>query len=29
MMREFSVRDPDGHILAFGHDITPKGAANG
>jgi uncharacterized glyoxalase superfamily protein PhnB len=29
MMREFSVRDPDGHLLAFGHDITPKGAANG
>lgn len=22
MMREFSVRDPDGHLLAFGHDIS-------
>ena len=27
MMREFSVRDPDGHLLAFGHDIS--GASNG
>jgi hypothetical protein len=23
MMRELSIRDPDGHLLAFGHDITP------
>ena len=22
MMREFQVRDPDGHLLAFGHDIS-------
>ena len=21
-MREFQVRDPDGHLLAFGHDIS-------
>jgi len=21
-MREFSVRDPDGHLLAFGHDVS-------
>ena len=21
-MREFTVRDPDGHVLAFGHDTT-------
>ena len=21
-MREFLVRDPDGHVLAFGHDTT-------
>jgi len=28
MMREFSVRDPDGHLLAFGHDIS-DGNANG
>jgi catechol 2,3-dioxygenase-like lactoylglutathione lyase family enzyme len=27
MMREFQVRDPDGHLLAFGHDIS--GANNG
>lgn len=23
-MREFSVRDVDGHVLAFGHDISEK-----
>ena len=23
-MREFSVRDVDGHVLAFGHDISRK-----
>jgi len=23
-MREFLVRDPDGHVLAFGHDTTGK-----
>ena len=22
LMREFQVRDPDGHLLAFGHDIS-------
>lgn len=26
-MREFQVRDPDGHVLTFGHQIS--GAANG
>ena len=28
-MREFSVRDPDGHLLAFGHEIpeAPQGSA--
>jgi catechol 2,3-dioxygenase-like lactoylglutathione lyase family enzyme len=25
MMREFQVRDPDGHLLAFGHDISGAG----
>lgn len=25
MMREFSVRDEDGHLLAFGHDISGAG----
>jgi uncharacterized glyoxalase superfamily protein PhnB len=29
MMREFQVRDLDGHLLGCGHDITPKGGANG
>ncbi len=24
MMREFQVRDPDGHLLAFGHDISAQ-----
>ena len=28
MMREFQVRDPDGHLLAFGHDISGR-RANG
>jgi catechol 2,3-dioxygenase-like lactoylglutathione lyase family enzyme len=28
MMREFQVRDPDGHLLAFGHDISGQ-QANG
>ena len=23
-MREFQVRDLDGHLLAFGHDISPR-----
>ena len=22
-LRDFDIRDPDGHILAFGHDLTP------
>lgn len=22
-LRDFDIRDPDGHILAFGHDIRP------
>jgi hypothetical protein len=26
MMREFQVRDPDGHLLAFGHDISNTSA---
>ena len=21
--RDFDIRDPDGHVLAFGHDLTP------
>jgi uncharacterized glyoxalase superfamily protein PhnB len=24
MMREFQVRDPDGHVLIFAHDISAK-----
>ena len=28
MMREFQVRDPDGHLLAFGRDISGQ-QANG
>jgi len=24
MMREFQVRDPDGHLLGFGHDISKR-----
>lgn len=27
MMREFSVRDADGHLLAFGHDISTAHSA--
>lgn len=27
MMREFQVRDLDGHLLGFGHDISTGGAA--
>jgi uncharacterized glyoxalase superfamily protein PhnB len=23
--RDFDIRDPDGHILAFGHDLAPEG----
>ncbi len=29
MMREFQVRDPDGHVLIFAHDVSNQGAANG
>jgi uncharacterized glyoxalase superfamily protein PhnB len=29
MMREFQVRDPDGHVLIFAHDTSNQGAANG
>lgn len=29
MMREFQVRDPDGHVLVFAHDTSNQGAANG
>ncbi len=29
MMREFQVRDPDGHVLIFAHDISNQGAAHG
>jgi len=25
--RDFDVRDPDGHLLAFGHDLHPDGNA--
>ena len=24
--RDFDVRDPDGHLLAFGHDLNPESA---
>lgn len=27
MMREFQVRDPDGHVLVFAHDLEGRGAA--
>lgn len=27
MMREFQVRDLDGHLLGFGHDISRQGGA--
>ena len=23
-LRDFDVRDPDGHVLAFGHDLDPE-----
>jgi len=26
-LREFDVRDPDGHILCFAHDLLPEDAA--
>jgi uncharacterized glyoxalase superfamily protein PhnB len=29
MMREFQVRDPDGHVLTFAHDTSNQGANNG
>ncbi len=29
MMREFQVRDPDGHVLVFAHDTSNQGAAHG
>jgi len=29
MMREFQVRDPDGHVLIFAHDVSNQGAAHG
>ncbi len=28
-LRDFDVRDPDGHLLAFGHDLEPGEAAPG
>ena len=28
-LRDFDVRDPDGHILAFGHDLEPDGSEPG
>lgn len=27
--RDFDVRDPDGHLLAFGHDLEPGGSDPG
>jgi uncharacterized glyoxalase superfamily protein PhnB len=29
MMREFQVRDPDGHVLIFAHDVSNQGPAHG
>jgi uncharacterized glyoxalase superfamily protein PhnB len=29
MMREFQVRDLDGHLLIFAHDISEQGGAHG
>jgi uncharacterized glyoxalase superfamily protein PhnB len=29
LMREFQVRDLDGHLLGCGHDISNRGAAHG
>lgn len=28
-LRDFDVRDPDGHLLAFGQDLEPGGAGPG
>jgi catechol 2,3-dioxygenase-like lactoylglutathione lyase family enzyme len=28
-LRDFDVRDPDGHLLAFGHDLSPAAAGPG
>jgi len=28
-LRDFDIRDPDGHIIAFGHDIDPTVTAPG
>lgn len=28
-LRDFDVRDPDGHLLAFGHDLTSGNVAPG
>ena len=28
-LRDFDIRDPDGHILAFGHDLSPGGPGPG
>jgi len=28
-LRDFDVRDPDGHLIAFGHDLTPAKAGPG
>lgn len=28
-LRDFDVRDPDGHLIAFGHDLTPGPAGPG
>ena len=28
-LRDFDIRDPDGHIIAFGHDIQPGKAGPG
>ncbi len=28
-LRDFDVRDPDGHLIAFGHDLTPAKLGSG
>ena len=28
-MRDFDIRDPDGHLIAFGHDLSPGELAPG
>ena len=28
-LRDFDIRDPDGHIIAFGHDLSPGAAGPG